>query len=183
MELVFNVARQIISLKDTETKVVAKSRNYLQCKFCFCDDWSEATKTAVFVSASGETYNVLLENDSCLVPWEVIEHPHFTVSVFGGDRITANKVVVKVMKCGYCEGETPKPPTPDIYTQILNSAKPPYIGDNENWFVWDPKQTAFIDSGIAAAGYTPEKGVDYWTESDIEEIKSYVDDAILKGEW
>ena len=32
-------------------------------------------------------------------------------------------------------------------------------------------------------GYTPVKGVDYWTEEDIAEIKSYVDDAILGGEW
>ena len=32
-------------------------------------------------------------------------------------------------------------------------------------------------------GYTPERGVDYWTEADKAEIKSYVDDAILGGAW
>lgn len=32
-------------------------------------------------------------------------------------------------------------------------------------------------------GETPERGVDYWTESDIAEIKSYVDEAIINGEW
>lgn len=32
-------------------------------------------------------------------------------------------------------------------------------------------------------GYTPERGTDYWTENDIAEIKSYVDDAILGGAW
>ncbi len=32
-------------------------------------------------------------------------------------------------------------------------------------------------------GHTPVKGVDYWTAADIAEIKSYVDDAILGGEW
>lgn len=32
-------------------------------------------------------------------------------------------------------------------------------------------------------GYTPQKGTDYWTAADIAEIKSYVDDAILGGEW
>lgn len=174
MQLIFNVAKQIISLENADMKVVAKSRNYLCCKFCFCDDWSEATKTAVFVSATGETYNVILENDACVVPWEVIEHPHFTVSVFGGDRITANKVIVKVMKCGYCEGKTSKPPTPDIYEQILNSVKPPYIGENGNWFVWSTENKEFIDSGIAAAGYTPQKGIDYFTEQDIEEINKYI---------
>ena len=32
-------------------------------------------------------------------------------------------------------------------------------------------------------GYTPVRGTDYWTPTDIEEIKSYVDDAILGGKW
>ena len=34
-----------------------------------------------------------------------------------------------------------------------------------------------------AAGYTPVRGTDYWTEADKAEIKSYVEDAILGGEW
>lgn len=34
-----------------------------------------------------------------------------------------------------------------------------------------------------AAGYTPVRGTDYWTSDDIAVIKSYVDDAILGGEW
>lgn len=34
-----------------------------------------------------------------------------------------------------------------------------------------------------AAGYTPVRGVDYWTDADIAQIKSYVDDAILGGAW
>lgn len=34
-----------------------------------------------------------------------------------------------------------------------------------------------------AAGYTPVRGVDYWTPADIAEIKSYVDNAILGGAW
>ena len=34
-----------------------------------------------------------------------------------------------------------------------------------------------------ADGHTPVKGTDYWTEADKSEIKQYVDDAILNGEW
>ena len=37
------------------------------------------------------------------------------------------------------------------------------------------------DPGIN--GTTPVRGTDYWTASDIAEIKSYVDDAILGGAW
>ena len=32
-------------------------------------------------------------------------------------------------------------------------------------------------------GNTPVKGTDYWTEEDKEEIKAYVDEAILGGAW
>lgn len=32
-------------------------------------------------------------------------------------------------------------------------------------------------------GATPQKGVDYWTDADKAEIKTYVDEAILNGEW
>ena len=32
-------------------------------------------------------------------------------------------------------------------------------------------------------GYSPVRGKDYWTSSDIAEIKSYVDEAILGGAW
>lgn len=32
-------------------------------------------------------------------------------------------------------------------------------------------------------GYSPIRGIDYWTESDRAEIKAYVDDAILGGVW
>ena len=32
-------------------------------------------------------------------------------------------------------------------------------------------------------GYTPVKGTDYWTDADKAEIKVYVDEAILNGEW
>ena len=32
-------------------------------------------------------------------------------------------------------------------------------------------------------GHTPVRGTDYWTDADKNEIKSYVDDAILNGKW
>lgn len=33
------------------------------------------------------------------------------------------------------------------------------------------------------SGYSPIRGTDYWTDSDIAEIKGYVDEAILGGAW
>lgn len=36
---------------------------------------------------------------------------------------------------------------------------------------------------IGKDGYTPVRGTDYWTDADKAEIKSYIDEAILGGEW
>ena len=32
-------------------------------------------------------------------------------------------------------------------------------------------------------GKTPQRGVDYWTDTDVAEIKEYVNNAIVNGEW
>lgn len=119
LELLFKVTEQIIEHLTEDKKVVANSKNYLKCKFEFSEEWQSVTKTAIFTAASGKAFEYILENDACVIPYEVINFPHFTVSVFGGDLITVNSVSVNVLKSGYKEGETPKPPTPDVYSQIL----------------------------------------------------------------
>lgn len=45
---------------------------------------------------------------------------------------------------------------------------------------------ADIDLGVKARGTdgkTPVRGVDYWTDEDKDEIKRWVEDAILNGKW
>ncbi len=49
------------------------------------------------------------------------------------------------------------------------------------WFVWDAISKRYVNSGVSAKsedGYTPQRGIDYWTEEDKAEIKSYIDEAI-----
>lgn len=61
------------------------------------------------------------------------------------------------------------------------------VGTQEPYtvYIWDVNSNSWKDIGTVqgAAGYTPVRGTDYWTEADKAEIKSYVDDAILGGEW
>ena len=130
MQLDFKVNEQIITHENPEKKVVADSIKYLTCKFTFSEEWNGITKTAIFISASGDVYNVILDkNETCNVPYEVIKYPHFIISIFGGDRITANKFVIDVAKSGYCKGETPKEPTPDVYAQILSKLDGIEVGE------------------------------------------------------
>lgn len=116
MTLTFEVENQMIHRTDTNI-VVADSKNYLHASFTFSGEWQGA-KTAIF-SHGVDRYCVLLENDMCLVPWEVIKQGSIGVSVFCGDLITANTFYVDVEKSGYADGKTPSEPTPSVYQQII----------------------------------------------------------------
>ena len=127
-------------------------------KFSFCERWSGMVKTAQFTQRRGDefvTYNVLIDEltGTAAMPNDVIAGD-LMVSAFGYDpdtgvRITSTISVVKVMPSGFVgDGETPIPPTPDLYAQLIarvNAASGvPYIGDNGNWYVDG------IDTGVKA---------------------------------
>lgn len=199
--LEFNVENQIIKRIDSFLPV-ADSRNYLKAEFKMTEEWQGAI-TAVF-GYGGSYFRVLLDGDNCCtVPWEVIKAPHFTVSLFCGDEslITANSIDVLVEPSGMKEGAEPLEPTPEIWQQYMAKMQQnienavPYIGENGNWYFYNAELGRHTDSGMLAApekgvdyfdgkngidgkdgsdGYTPQKGVDYWTDADKAEIKAYV---------
>lgn len=170
MQLDFKVNEQIITHENPEKKVVADSIKYLTCKFTFSEDWNGITKTAIFISASGDAYNVILDkNETCNVPYEVIKYPHFIISIFGGDRITANKFVIDVAKSGYCKGETPKEPTPDVYAQILSKLDGIEVGE-----VDEEQIKEIVNEVLKSIQKTPTRafvnilgGIDNWIAEDV----------------
>ena len=117
MIIKFALDHQKIERLDTEF-VVADSQNYLYAEFqLLSDDWQPPI-TALF-----DSYGVILDSsNSCLVPWEVLKKTTFKVSAFCGDLHTAAAAVIFVNPSGYVSGETPEPPSPDVYTQILSIA-------------------------------------------------------------
>lgn len=102
------------------TLVTSQSQNYVQARFDLrSDDWT-APITAIF-KADNNAYSVLLdENNTCIIPWEVLTSAGtVNVSAFCGDRHTANIAQFTVVQSGYTEGEMPSEPTPTVYEQIL----------------------------------------------------------------
>lgn len=98
-------------------------------KFSFCERWSGMVKTAQFTQRRGDefvTYNVLIDEltGTAAMPNDVIAGD-LMISAFGYDpdtgvRITSTISVVKVMPSGFVgDGETPIPPTPDLYAQLV----------------------------------------------------------------
>ena len=125
--LEFQVEHQHIKRVD-KTYVVAKSQNYVYASFEFLtDEWGDFTKTAVFTIKDYEENEtsyavVLLENNKCLVPWEVLDKVGYVfVSVFGGSLITVDKAIFFVSSTGYKdETETTRDPTGSVYDQLVN---------------------------------------------------------------
>ena len=68
-----------------------------------------------------------------------------------------------------------------VDTGVYAGGDAPYIGENGNWFVGS------VDTGVraqgepGAPGKTPERGVDYWTEDDKQEIISEVLEQVPSG--
>ena len=101
--------------KEDEVLMVAKSRNEYKIQFNFSDDWDDVQdKTATFRRAGyKEVYTVDLASDNtCTVPWEVMEAPKIYVSVFGGDLRTATEAVYEVAPAGYNEDAEPSGTVP-----------------------------------------------------------------------
>lgn len=114
----FSIKNQKIRRMDYNI-VVAQSRNYLRAKFnALTDDWN-APITAIF-----NEYTVILDdNNECLVPWEVLQNPGTVkVSAFCGDLHTASVATMVVNPSGYVDGQTPEPPTPDVYQTLVQTA-------------------------------------------------------------
>ena len=118
--LTFSVNKQIITRTDGDI-TIADSVEYLTASFTFSDEWADCAKTVIF--RTGDTIkSLLLENDTCVVPWEVIKLGGFKVSVIGVNGnvlITTNVVDIPCGVSGYADGEAPEPPTPSEWQQIM----------------------------------------------------------------
>lgn len=98
--LKFNVKGQAIE-KDPNcdfSGIVAGSKGYLTALFSFDSDWKAMNKVAVF-SERDTKKNVLITNNQCVMPEEVLTRRSFKIRVVGknskGAIVKTNEVVVK----------------------------------------------------------------------------------------
>ncbi len=170
--ITFNVYKQKIKRTDTQ-QIVSDSRNYLHAAFTFSDDDWTGIKTAVFKNGD-VVKHVILENDECLVPWEVIKSGILHVSVFCGDLITADTATVYINESGYEDGGVPEDPSPTVYEQIISM-----LNEIETGGIPDDKIAAAVQA------YLEAHPVETLTEDDVQRIVSeYVAEHKdeLKGE-
>lgn len=126
-----------VELKDQRLKVIEPKFGYdveiasdsveqLQLKFLRSKDWESLDLTAQFTTGK-TTYSVHLdENDCCYLP-AGIPVGKLDISVFGvsgAKRLTTFPLSAVVGKSGFAgDGETPIPPTLDLYSQLIDEVK------------------------------------------------------------
>ena len=122
-----------------EREVIASDQiAFVSVKFVFDGAWKVLHKVVQFTQCE-ETYNVVLgtEGTTCLLPAEL--HPGAVkISLFGYDaesdttlRATTVPVTLHIRPSGFvADGDTPIPPTPDLYTQLLKKLSEMQTGAN-----------------------------------------------------
>lgn len=121
----FLVKQQKIEVLERE--VIADHQiAFVNLKFVFDGDWKKFHKVVQF-SQCDETYSIVLGFDgtSCHLPAE-LHVGAVKMSVFGYDaesdtivRATTVPVTLNIRESGFVDDDTPIPPTPDLYTQLL----------------------------------------------------------------
>lgn len=127
MMLKFLVRQQKIEILEREI-IASDQIAFVTLKFTFDGDWKKFHKVVQFTQCD-ETYNRVLGTDglSCLLPAE-FHVGAVKMSVFGYDaenteglRATTVPVTLNIRQSGFVgdDDNSPIPPTPDLYTQLL----------------------------------------------------------------
>lgn len=121
--LTFNVTGTDLRRTDIN-RIVAVNRNNVFAKFNFNSDWDDIFPKVVQFYKNEEYYNVILENDECNVPWEVLtEAGTLSVTVTGGDLITTTTADINVYGTGLSDsGLVPTVASPGVYSEIVKLA-------------------------------------------------------------
>lgn len=152
-------------LEITESGTIASGGvNEVSVEVKFSSEWDGFIKTLVCYQNKNDVYYVVMENDSCIIPWEVLTKQGTLrmgiMGLYNGTKRTSNLVKMKVVE-GAITTETAIPdPTPDIWQQMLTLY---HIGDNGNWYVGDQ------DTGVSAKGQKGDPGVGIVSVS-VEEV-------------
>ena len=152
----FLVKQQKIEVLEREI-IASDQIAFVSVKFVFDGAWKTLHKVVQFTQCE-ETYNVVLgtEGTACLLPAEL--HPGAVkMSLFGYDaesdttlRATTVPVTLHIRPSGFvADGDTPIPPTPDLYTQLLKKLDEKAAGLQNGKDGFSPKVKAEqMESGV-----------------------------------
>lgn len=121
-------------LKSTSKKMASNTVNEVRCHFSFeGEEWEVDVKRAVFSNDRGKRYSVVIADDTCFVPHEVLlDRGAVTVNVVGAtmngddlvERITTYKtIIIENTQKVYTDGLNSTNPTPSEFEQFVEAVK------------------------------------------------------------
>lgn len=175
--IVFDVNERNIS-SDDAGEWISFNDDYI-AMFRFDSEWDNKIKTAEFIQGN-DKYERVLENDKCEVP--PLKSGLVRVGVYTS-KMTSTPVLIGIRRSIKDFSGVPAEPPEDVYAQLTalvesgilkgDNGLTPYVGENNNWWIGD------VDTDILARGYTPVKGTDYFTESEIQQIQNEVSSGAI----
>lgn len=103
MKLYFTVNKQTLERQDDEI-LASFSKNFIRCGFECQHPWDDIYKYALFSDVSNKKYIVDLgygHKVQCKIPCDVLKGNYFSVSIFGGNRLTTNQETVLLEPSGF----------------------------------------------------------------------------------
>lgn len=97
--------------------VIGDNSDYT-ANFLFDSEWDGKIKTARFQKTNREYIDVILENDFCKIPVEVLKFGYVSIGVFT-DEMTTTYCNIFVKESIKEKNGNPLEPTPDVYSQII----------------------------------------------------------------
>lgn len=109
-----------VSTSDVSTPehLIGDNSDYI-AKFAFDSEWSGVTKTARF-EMNNRYVDIVLENDECDIPVEVLTKGYLSVGVYSSHMTTTSCEVYITPSIKEIGGNVADP-TPDVYNQILDA--------------------------------------------------------------
>lgn len=220
-----------ISVDTNNVKLIEKEQiesgeyNATPCIFKFSEEYDGLIKTAVFTNKDKQAYKMLIQNNQCAIPVEVLEKDgKVELGVFGYTeedrdlelRYSPKPCIFNVTKGSYKEAENSTPPTPTQFEQYEEALGEGLVevqnvnidanklgttatititnrsGETKTVQIYDGQKGDTGAQGVPGNpgpagkdgvdgkdgtngqdGYTPVRGTDYWTESDIASMEQY----------
>ena len=192
------IAQMIVKTSSADVQIrdrLPAGASGLKVQFHFKDAaWNNLSKTAVFRNRN-ETYDANVIDNCATIPHEVLANAmdDVDIGIYGTDSSNAIAIPTvwtklgTVMSAANPSNQLSEEPVLPYWVQVKEQ-----VDQVQNLMMTQEdledalryaKESGEFNGPRGEKGEAPQKGVDYWTAEDVAQIKSYVDDAILKGAW
>ena len=159
MQIEINISNKKPKAKENY-KIVCGNSDYT-ILFSFDEEWNPYDKKTArfnFTQDGVKKYiDVLFSGNECPMPI-MSKTSLVEIGVYAGELQTTTPCILPCEKSILCDCGMQTDPPEDIYSQLLNSIKEPYIGENGNWYIWDIKEQKYVDSGFSSKGEQGKQG-------------------------